>query len=214
MIPLPPLAFELGDLIFLIFVVVAGVVQFIGGLKKKKQGQEPYPEEPDPSTFEPFPGSETRREEPRRPEEEVSWDDLMEALGQRPTDARPEPVQPAPEREVFTPPPPPLPIPAPAPVARSTPPPVPAAAPLEPELSESVRNMLSVLESRSLTLSTLEHSPGSEQALAATETREAAQATLRAASPRLRFAEALRSRTELRRAIVLQELLQPPVAFR
>lgn len=182
-----PLAADLGDLIFLLVVLGGGLIQWLASRNKKPDGQDPAPYE-DPFPREEFP----TRGDPAEPE--PSWDELMEALGQKPGEVRPEQVAP-----------PPLPPAAPpVPPARPVAPAFTPAAVEEP-LSDQVRTLLAAMESRS-----------ASSAASAYDLDAPASATQMASQPRQlhNLAAALRNRGELRRAVILQEILQPPLALR
>lgn len=190
MIPHLPLAADLGDLIFLLVVLGGGLLQWLAS-----RGKKPTPEDASPYE-DPFPSSgPSRRDEP-----EPSWDELMEALGQKPGEVRPEQIEPTPP-----------------PVPAASPPPLPTTprgitvvpTPTEPEpaaLSDHVRTMLAALESRSQNLSPA----------AAYETQRTFPTAGDKSRPRPThsLSAILRNRSELRRAVVLQEILQPPLALR
>jgi hypothetical protein len=187
-----PLAADLGDLIFLLVVLGGGLIQWLANRNKKPDEQDPAPYQ-DPFPREEFP-TRSGTEEP-----EPTWDELMEALGQKPGEVRPEQVAPPPA----PPPPAPPPLPAAPPPLPATPAFTPAAA--EEPLSDQVRLMLAAMESRP-----------SSSAACAYELDPPAPATPATTPPRQfhNLTAVLRNRNELRRAIILQEILQPPLALR
>jgi len=186
-----PLAADVGDLIFMLIVLGGGLIQWLASRNKKPEQQDSAPYE------DPFPRDEapTRRE--GAGETEPTWDELMEALGQKPGEVRPAQVEP-----------PPVPVaPLPPSVPRSVPPPVPVTfQPAEPApLSDHVRTLLAAMEAKK-----------EEASASAYEISAPASATQMASQPRRQhnLAALLRNRTELRRAVILQEILQPPLALR
>jgi hypothetical protein len=214
-----PLAADWGDLIFLIVVLVGGLVQWISGLRKK-----PDPGEAEPQDFPPF--GETGPGVPDRPrpyqdpadyDPEPSWDELMDALGKKTTDA-----------------PPPIPAPAPAPPAYAPPPPVPAprldraepaslstpfrtlqdqsAQPESPGLSDHLKNLLATMDQpRPADPQGQAHGPSGSPLLEPRKTGDVPTVTGRTNT---RFGRLLHEPGQVRRAIVLQEILQPPLALR
>jgi hypothetical protein len=187
-----PLAVDLGDIIFLLVVLGGGLIQWLGS-RKKNSPTSGDPFEPD------FSPGEHESERTAKPEAEASWDELMEALGQKPGEVRPEQVAP--------PVPPALPAPPP------TVPPVPhqaftaaAATPELPQLSDHVRTLIRAMESRA-----------ASDASSAYETEDRSFPSARRAQAAIQsggLGAALRNRSELRRAVILQEILQPPLALR
>ncbi|MDX6766055.1 MAG: hypothetical protein SFU85_04630 [Candidatus Methylacidiphilales bacterium] len=202
MIPQLPLAADIGELIIPAIILVVGFIQWLMGLlNKSKKPAEPAPD--------PFGGPRQRpATEPDEPAE-VNWDDLMDALGRAPNQPLPEaPAQPA------APVPPPL-----------RPPVIPAAqeevrAPLStpfrnmeptPEpadgLSDHLKTLLAAMDRPRTSLSPIEHA--NMESL-----QQSAPATEVTGRTSTRFARFLREPGQLRRAIVLQEILQPPLALR
>lgn len=188
-----PLAADIGDLIFMLIVLGGGLIQWLASRNKKPQDHDTSPyEDPFPRDYAP-----TRRE--GAGETEPSWDELMEALGQKPGDVGPDPVEPSPA----------LPTPAapPVPANRPLPPPVPVTLqPTEPApLSDYVRTLLAAIEEKK------EASTPSAYEISAP-----ASNTPMASQPRRQnnLPGLLRDRSVLRRAVILQEILQPPLALR
>lgn len=193
-----------GDLIFLVVVLVGGLIQWISGLKRK-QGPEDSTELDIPSPY--GQGQDPSRREPVDPDPEPSWDELMDALGQRPGNAPPIPTPPP----LFTPPPPPVPTPAPAlrsePEALSTPfRSLADQSPETPALSDHLKSLLASIDEprRAIGQSDSSLSPSKKDHHVPTVT----------GATTTRFSRLLREPGQVRRAIVLQEILQPPLALR
>lgn len=187
---LPLAASDWGDLIFLVIVLAGGLIQWLTGLKRK-QAQPP-------ESSDPFGGPS---QESSGGGGEPSWDDLMDALGQKPGGA-PPPVPPP----RIPQPPAPQPALAEEPKALATPfrsladEPTPA-----PALSDHLKSLLAAMDQpRTLAEST---SP-----LATPKAPH--QVPVVTGHTTTRFSRLLREPGQVRRAIVLQEILQPPLALR
>lgn len=192
---IPLAASDWGDLIFLVIVLAGGLIQWLTGLKRK---QAKPPESPDP-----FGGP---RQDPAESSEEPSWDDLMDALGQKPGGA-PPPVPAPPVRQVPVPQeaPPPL-RPIDEPTVLSTPfrnleDPAPAA----PALSEHLKTLLAAMD---------QPRPMGQSATPLTAPKTPHQVPVVTGHTTTRFSRLLREPGQVRRAVVLQEILQPPLALR
>jgi hypothetical protein len=210
-----PLAADWGDLIFLVVVLVGGLVQWIGSLKKKAP-----PEEADPSYPPPFGGPQ---QSPADHDAEPTWDELMDALGRKSNEAPPP---------IPTTPPAPMPVPQPAYIP---PPPIPTsktertepttlATPFrtlkdqepterdEPVLSDHLKALLAAMDQpRPLVQVGQSHGPTGNNLL---DPRKPGDVPTVTGRTNTRFGRLLHEPGQVRRAIVLQEILQPPLALR
>lgn len=186
------LAADLGDLIFLLVVLVGGLVQWLTNRNKKPEDHRPEPFE------DPFPRSSPG--ERSEPQQEPSWDELVEALGREPGELRPEQI-----------------APPPLPTAPSTPTDTSVASPeahvLEPlaPLSDYQKTILAALESSAPQTRSV---PAAESPYEVKKDFSRGRTVLQSAAETTPSQRWLTSRTELRRAVILQEILQPPLALR
>lgn len=200
---------DLGDfLIPLIFIGVA-IYQVIARARQKPEepgaGDSPFPQD-----FEPEPGRDDRLE----PE---TWDELMEALGQKPQ-AREETPPPLPPQ--------PAPVVVPPPVVVASPPPLPRRVDVSPvwrnpSVSESVAPPeASSLSGGSVWKTAEGRSFWDQNPLARPESARSAfgqPAGLRREVPAFhseRLQRALTDPDRIREAILINEILQKPVALR
>lgn len=190
---------ELSDLLVPLIFIGMAIYQVITQARKKPTEEEgeprPFPDDFDPGQF----------EEERRPVPQ-SWDELMEALGQKPESSR------APE-----PPPPPVPVVPTPPV--EVPPPLPRLREPEPIVQASADPTPKPEPGASFwggpnDLSSYRHSPlkpdGSARAFVAQAVRFREVPGFDAVQLR----RALQQPERLREAILINELLQKPVALR
>ncbi len=205
-----PLAADWGDLIFLVVVLVGGLVQWIGSLKKKVP-----PEQADPSYTPPYGGA---RQDPDENDAEPAWDELMDALGKNPTDA-PPPIpspMPVPVPQPAYVPPPPAPTPRTEPASLSTPfrtlqdqrP----AVQDQPVLSDHLKTLLAAVDHPPL-MGQDEHGH-SQTGINLLDPRKSGDVPTVTRRTNTRFGRLLHEPGQVRRAIVLQEILQPPLALR
>lgn len=179
---------DLGDLIIPILIIGSVIVQWLSS-SKKEDGDQGSPTGP-PSL---------NRPEPAKKEGDPSWDDLMEALGQPaappelPTEEPQLPVQVAPK-----------PTPAPVPVSRTTEEPIVNLLDRQKEkLAEKQRQLERVKQQTKVQLPT---STGSSLASIEQHARSATRV--------LNVRGMLDNRQSLQQAIVVNEILQPPVSLR
>lgn len=213
---------DLGDFIIPAILIGGAVVQWLTGKKKVDQDQ------PDPYSMEdPFPKQQPRSGQDRSEPAEMSMDELMEALGQKPKQegsrdfreletypdysfSPPVPVQPV------QPPPPPAPYLAPEPMVvrrniTETPQYIPNTS-----SSDSLNKHDDSQEKRFANFSSFD-TPASTTAFPNSSSTKASKSSstfpLTQSSTQSRFA-VLKSKASLRNAIVINEILQPPVALR
>jgi len=192
---LPLAASDWGDLIFLVVVLAGGLIQWLTGLKRKQAKRE--------ESTGSFGGPV---HPPADASPEPSWDDLMDALGQKPGGA-PPPVPPVPARYTPAPQEPPAPLPPmEEPAVFSTPFRTLAdQAPAAPVLSDHLKTLLAAMD---------QPRPMGQNATPLTTPKAAHKVPIVTGHTTTRFSRLLREPGQVRRAIVLQEILQPPLALR
>ncbi|MDZ4789059.1 MAG: hypothetical protein SH807_08965 [Blastochloris sp.] len=193
---------DLGDFIIPLILVGGAVVQWMNS--RKKENQNPPPME-DPFPNEPFQPEERKRTlDPA----ETSFEELMEALGQKPKQR--EHVETQMEEgysETYIPPS----LPTPAPVAARR------FIPEPPEYIVPKQNSAEVLQSRSdaqdkrfANFSSFDIEDSVQDSSPFAQKTVATQNEVKTN----RWRDVLHNNSSLKKAIILNEILQPPVALR
>ncbi|MEM1158787.1 MAG: hypothetical protein AAF649_05820 [Verrucomicrobiota bacterium] len=179
---------DLGDLIIPILIIGSVIVQWLSSSKKEDREQG---SPPDPTALD--------RPEPAKTRNDPSWDDLMEALGQ--PAAPPE----LPAEELHPPVPlAPDPAPPPVPVNREPEPPVVSLFDRQKEKLAEKQRQLELLKQK-----TKVQLPASKRTSSA-----AAGPPGQGMADVLNIRGMLDNRKSLKQAIVVNEILQPPVSLR
>ncbi|MBX2825611.1 MAG: hypothetical protein KTR33_12830 [Gammaproteobacteria bacterium] len=181
---------DLGDLIIPILIIGSVIVQWLGSSKKNDEEQGAPPELPTE-----YPS------EPQKSGSDPSWDDLMEALGQ--PSAPPE-VPPVAEQRSATPPPVPAATPAPA---------VEYQAPEQPAYLSVLDRQKKRLEEKQRQLEQVKQQTKVQLPNSGSASPQPATVRHRPIGS-LNLRGMLNNRKSLKQAIVLNEILQPPVSLR